>query len=851
MNKEQSSSFDDNSNNSEKKKKKRRKLIIIILIIVIPIVATLAIVLGVTLNKSSNKKRTNTNSTTNSYSLYPSHIDGIAGEKYYISLEKNEQNNCVDPESITFLNSYGLNKSQLIINVEQNKKAQCYYNISVIQYNKTKTNEDNILTIKYDDKQINKSISLNITNAGFDKLEYISGPTQGNVLDPPNITFIPLDKYENIYSDIFKNNSTKKNFFDKLTKGTLGDKDLENNVYLDDEKYIKIQYKSTKTGNITMTSPYFNGKFEYMIKSGPIDLNNSYVEINDVFDLNLKYAIYLKDVYNNNVDDLSLNFLPHLTNSQEKNYINHNNVKCALKNNRFECELALSKGEDINNLKFFYDQNILRCINCEIKKTDNTPTTIIYPDIDENNFEVYYDNFSDQYTDQTIPAGENITFIVQAYDKNKNKINHISLSSELFKIEIISEISDYFLNLDSSNPGILKCNFYTEKIGSFKFNYYYNNALITINNNKGPDNIIYVQGACDKDNSEIIHQKGENIIMTESSMVIKCFDKYKNVIQKGGEKITANIKVDSTDELESNINDNGDGSYNLTYNKSLFGLYSIVILLDEKKFYETTLNLTDMQCQDKFEKCPFGNKICYGPYEEIDLLGRFNFHRQDCIPSENKCDDPETPEFEKKCKNTNKCVSSWIQCEPEEGYRKCEYMNFQYPIDKDYLCFKKTEISCDTGKVLCDDGICRSKKDLQPSQIVCPFGKILCPDLTCRDNINQCYTNYPECDTKQVRCPDQSCVANIENCPTTISCSLFDAKVCPDGTCVMDELDCPSLKTCPESEPFLCADYSCAKDAVSCTHFPSCGTGKTFCFNTRKCSEACSEEETSYGDVKS
>ena len=54
---------------------------------------------------------------------------------------------------------------------------------------------------------------------------------------------------------------------------------------------------------------------------------------------------------------------------------------------------------------------------------------------------------------------------MQAYDKNKNKINHISLSSELFKIEIVSEISNYFLNLDSSNPGILKCNFNSEKIG--------------------------------------------------------------------------------------------------------------------------------------------------------------------------------------------------------------------------------------------------------------------------------------------------------------------------------------------------------------------------------------------------
>ena len=835
MNQEQSSSFDDNSNNSEKKKKKRRKLIIIILIIVIPIITALAIVLGITLNKSSNKKY-RTEPSSNSYSLYPSHIDGIAGEKYYISLEKNEQNNCFASESVTFLNSYGLNKSQLIINVEQNKKAKCYYNISVIQYNKTKTNEDNILTIKYDNKEINKSISLNITNAGFDKLEYISGPTQGNVLDPPNITFIPRDKYENIFSDIFKNNSTKKNFFDELTKGTLGDKDLDNNVYLNDERYIKIQYKSTKTGNITMTSPYFKGKFEYRIKSGPIDLNNSYVEIIDVSGLNLKYIIYLKDIYNNDIDDLSLSFLPHLMNSQEKNNINNNNnIKCVLKNNIFKCELVLSKGEDIYNLKFFYDQNRLKCINCKNKTTDE--------EIDENNFEVYYDNFSDQYTDQNIPAGENITFIVQAYVKNKNKINNISLSSELFKIQIESEVSNYFLNMDSSNPGILKCNFYTEKIGSFKFNYYYKNTLITINNNTGPDNIIYVQGACDKDNSEIIPQKGENIIMTESSMIIKCIDKYKNVIQKGGEKFTANIKVDLTDELESKINDNGDGSYNLTYNKSLFGIYSIAILLDEKNFYETTLNLTDIQCQEKYEKCPFGNKICYGPYE---LIGDYknNNHKGDCIPSELKCDGPEP--VMKKCKNTNKCVESWIDCDPEEGYEKCSYMNFQYPKNKEYLCFKNNENSsnCESNQKLCDDGICRGSPYLQPSQIVCPFGKILCPDLTCRDNLNQCYTDYPECLNSQVRCPDQSCVENITDCPTTMSCTNSILKVCPDGTCVMDELECPSLKTCPESQPFLCADYSCAKDAESCSHFQACGIDQILCFNTRECGSSCEKQES-------
>ena len=173
--------------------------------------------------------------------------------------------------------------------------------------------------------------------------------------------------------------------------------------------------------------------------------------------------------------------------------------------------------------------------------------------IDENNFQIYYDNFNNKYTDQVIPAGENITFIIQAYDKNKNKIKHISLSSGLFKIEIASEIIDYFFNQDFSNPGKLKCIFNSEKVGPFKFSYYYNNTLININNNKGPDNIIYVPAQCNKDNSEIIlQQEDENniIIDSESNIIIKCIDKYNNVIPKSGENFRAIIKVDSDDELE-------------------------------------------------------------------------------------------------------------------------------------------------------------------------------------------------------------------------------------------------------------------------------------------------------------
>ena len=378
---------------------------------------------------------------------------------------------------------------------------------------------------------------------------------------------------------------------------------------------------------------------------------------------------------------------------------------------------------------------------------------------------------------------------------------------------------------------MIKCIFNSEKIGSFKFNYYYKDKLITIKNNTGPDNITYIAGACNKDNSEIISQESENIMGNENNITIKCFDKYKNVIKKGGENFSANIKVDYTDELNSTIIDNKDGSYTLKYTKSLFGIYSIIILLDEKNFNKITLNLTDLNCAEEgYYKCPFGYKICC--YDSFA-----------CLPSELKCDNDTEMSKSKyyKCKNTNKCVVFLTECEPEEGYKKCDYMVFQYPEDKEYLCSNYTGIiNCPENQVLFNDGICRSQFSSQPSQIACPIGTVLCPDLTCRNSLSQCKTDYPQCENNQYRCRDQSCVDDIEKCPSTFKCSDPDQMVCPDGTCVDSVLDCGRLKICPESEPFLCLDYSCAKNAESCNHFKACGHGKFLCSDTKECSASCS-----------
>ena len=181
------------------------------------------------------------------------------------------------------------------------------------------------------------------------------------------------------------------------------------------------------------------------------------------------------------------------------------------------------------------------------------------------------------------------------------------------------------------------------------------------------------------------------------------------------------------------------------------------------------------------------------------------------------------------------------ECIPE-GTESCKYMKALTPINKNYLCSYYIGLDCKRKypnyRLICDDGICRKKKSLQPNQRVCPIGKILCADLTCADSINDCYNDWPECGNTEVRCADQSCADDQKNCPTTITCPNVDDVVCPDGTCVENEIYCPKLKHCPEETPYLCSDYSCATEPGNCPHSVSCGHGKSLCSDLI-CRESC------------
>ena len=258
------------------------------------------------------------NDTTNDPNLlidktevYPSHINGVAGKTYTINVEFRVNggyrwNYDVETSKFSFSNSYGLETDQLILKVEQGyKKGQAIIYVTQLKA----TNEtDNILTLYYNSQKIPKTVSLTIKCGDLAKLVYVSGPTKGDVINPPITTFKPVDAYGNLYTDLFTN-PTSQDYLNSLTLGQAG-VPLSSNNYLDDNKFLKVQYLSRISTNVTVTSPYFEDDeyYKYRIRSGPIDKDVSYAELKDGGNkVGEEYhiVIYPRDKYNNEIDDLS------------------------------------------------------------------------------------------------------------------------------------------------------------------------------------------------------------------------------------------------------------------------------------------------------------------------------------------------------------------------------------------------------------------------------------------------------------------------------------------------------------------------------------------------------------------
>ena len=461
--------------------------------------------------------------------------------------------------------------------------------------------------------------------------------------------------------------------------------------------------------------------------------------------------------------------------------------------------------------------------------------TVISNQLDTNNFVVYYIDM-DGKSEQEFTVGETINFMVQAYDKYKNKIDHELLPSNSFEINVTPKLDENEIVKLNGGSGALTCSFTTTKTGEYKFEYLYNNNVIDANTDKGPRQITYISGDCSANYPKVIYPSEEDTdVSIAYQYAIMCLDKYGNEVTKGGAKFTSEISLyieesQNKIDIEPKIADKGNGTYIISFVPPLLGGYSIFTYLDGSKYSELEFNLTEKEYDEKYT-CP------------NDIKKHVNDLRE-CIPDKNRCNITNQKEEKPfRCsEDSTECVDTMTKCDPPKGARKCTYMSVLYPEGKEYLCSYYLPLDCKrkypTSRILCEDGICRKSKELQPNQRVCPIGKVLCADLTCQDSYDKCYNDWPECGSTQIRCPDQSCVDDQKNCPTTITCSNPYDYVCPDGTCVSNEIYCSRLKTCPDEIPYLCSDNSCATEPENCPHIVACGHGKSLCSDLI-CRESC------------
>jgi len=151
----------------------------------------------------------------------PTHIDGIAGVTYTINVEFRAKDGLrwnyeVDLTKFSVSNSYGLSGDKFtskLVNGYKKGQVIIYVTQTVVT-----TKNDNILSFTYNSKKIPKNVSLTIKCGDLAKLIYVDGPTDGNVINPPILTFKPVDKYDNLYTGLFNSSSTKE-FLDSLTIG--------------------------------------------------------------------------------------------------------------------------------------------------------------------------------------------------------------------------------------------------------------------------------------------------------------------------------------------------------------------------------------------------------------------------------------------------------------------------------------------------------------------------------------------------------------------------------------------------------------------------------------------------------
>jgi hypothetical protein len=490
---------------------------------------------------------------------------------------------------------------------------------------------------------------------------------------------------------------------------------------------------------------------------------------------------------------------------------------------------------------------------------------VIPSDVDINNIHVKRE------TPTNIKTSEYYSFSVYGKDKFGNILEQ-AFDSE-FNIELRDEKGDQYnqsyieeyLNLFENN----KYNYNLKVNKAFPIRIYFQRSVnekfqnmkkiyideILVENETGVfDTVKVFPGDCSEKYPSVNTSKIENIkkVGKPTELSIKCYDEYKNEVTQGGTPFVveilgkklkveeyedkSQIKLSANEEptsgafqVKSTLIDNYDGTYKIQFTPEIEGYYTINIRITEKIFYSQTIveiknsHLCPGDDPKKTFECP-GLGICVEPGKEFD-----------CLEKDELCSGNTTHPFNCKKReglSVDKCVTSFSDCACPKNYAKCEdwYQKQCYPINRNFECPFVLKSNCKNKRpytVLCDDGVCRLRKDLKPSKYVCPYGYYQCSDLTCRLKPEDCPV-YKDCGDNELKCDDQSCSISNDRCPSRITCINPNHVVCPDGKCVENELFCAPIE-CYAPTPYLCPSGICVGDVSKCPSSIVCGHTYSLC----------------------
>ena len=373
-------------------------------------------------------------------------------------------------------NSYGLEKGKGIdynFEINYNNKGNI---ILTITQNVITDKGENTITIKLLEEYTFKTkISLKVKSGEFSKLKIVEKPSDGDVTNPPTIKFMPIDDKGNLVTDFFDSSVTRE-YLNSLTVGkSLEGVTLTANNYVSGGKYLIVQYKTTISTNVKVTSQYFEETYSYRIKSGPINFENTYAEMatrEKGSSGDYKILIYPRDKYMNDIDDLSEADMKKFTTYYQKVEENSNesvtncklveghsseidviiNGNSAAKKTETETETVYNSIECstpityIGNIAFHveYTKTEIECKNCVF--------SVIFSEFEWKNTKTYYKN-TEYYLDvekiNEVQAKKEPIFQVTFYDQYKNVLE----ASSIEKLNLITKFEGTDIKFCVSNSG--------------------------------------------------------------------------------------------------------------------------------------------------------------------------------------------------------------------------------------------------------------------------------------------------------------------------------------------------------------------------------------------------------------